>query len=134
MSKQLRKVATSRHPGEIWEIHGLKLGGVHFREDCKGETCVFHKPSDHHMREWKLHWRADRGIFERICPHGVGHPDPDQFEYWAKNNREAESVHGCDFCCRDTKDLRPEDIAFLSESQLRERGLMGRHERRETDA
>lgn len=66
---------------------------------CEGRTCVIHNPTDHHMREWHLHWRWDRGIFERICKHGVGHPDPDQFDYWRETYQEWQAVHGCDGCC-----------------------------------
>jgi hypothetical protein len=100
--KPLKQLATARRPGEIWVLEGVKLGGVHFRENCGGEHCVIHKPSDHHMREWRLHWRDDRQIFERICVHGVGHPDPDQFEYWDLTGQEHQSVHGCDGCCAPT--------------------------------
>jgi hypothetical protein len=32
---------------------------------------------------------------ERICPHGIGHPDPDDPAF--KN--PIEGVHGCDGCC-----------------------------------
>jgi hypothetical protein len=42
------------------------------------------------------------GLVERVCPHGVGHPDPDPDSV----ARLAEStggahhgVHGCDGCC-----------------------------------
>lgn len=54
------------------------------------------------MLTWTLVWRDDRAIFERICPHGVGHPDPDTLEYIKKMHpefHENESVHGCDGCC-----------------------------------
>jgi hypothetical protein len=51
------------------------------------------------MRGWEVVWRADRGILERVCAHGVGHPDPDQFSYWKANGMEAEAVHGCCGCC-----------------------------------
>lgn len=66
---------------------------------CKGERCCVHNPSAHHMREWSQHYRSDTGITERICPHGVGHPDPDQ-------NFPINSykwVHGCDGCCAPYK-------------------------------
>ncbi len=75
------------------------LRNVHDRSKCAHRTCVVHNPSDHHMRRWELHWRNDRGIFERICEHGVGHPDPDQYEYWRETNQQGQAVHGCDFCC-----------------------------------
>jgi hypothetical protein len=79
------------------------LGNVHDREDCSG-ACPIHAPSDHHMREWPLHWRDDRRLMERICPHGVGHPDPDHiaFTEQLRGSRAAdvESTHGCDGCRR----------------------------------
>jgi len=74
---------------------------VHERNNTCATACVIHNPSDHHMRYWPLHWRNDRGIFERICTHGVGHPDPDQFYYWKGSNQEWQTVHGCDGCCHD---------------------------------
>lgn len=58
---------------------------------CAGRACVVHNPSTHNMLEWPTHFREDRGITERICPHGVGHPDPDDIS--------ADTVHGCDGCC-----------------------------------
>ena len=79
----------------------LKFGNtIHKPDDCATDpVCVVHNPTDHHMRDWRLNWRGDRGIVERICPHGIGHPDPDQFEYWRSLGREYEAVHGCDGCC-----------------------------------
>lgn len=101
---KLTLVATARRPGEIWEVGGgLRLGGVHFREDCKA-PCVIHYPSVHHMTTWPLHWRLDRLIFERICPHGVGHPDPDQFSHWEETGQDSQSIHGCDGCCAKEAD------------------------------
>ncbi len=85
---------------ESWEIReDVFLNGVHLVDDCGGDDCVLHKPSGHHMSGWYLSWRDDRGIFERICEHGVGHPDPDQFDYWRRTDQEWQGVHGCDGCC-----------------------------------
>lgn len=70
---------------------GQKLLKVHSEEKCIGEHCVIHNPSDHVMRDFPTHWRVDRGFMERICTHGVGHPDPD--------DPFADPVHGCDGCC-----------------------------------
>lgn len=66
---------------------------VHPPEQCAGETrpCVIHRPSDHHMRTWITHWRSSRGIMERLCEHGIGHPDPDEIN--------PDRLHGCDGCC-----------------------------------
>lgn len=84
----------------VTEHEGIKLVGAHEPETCAGETCVIHNQTDHSMRSFELTWRADRAIFERICPHGIGHPDPDQFEFWKKTDQMVEAVHGCDGCCR----------------------------------
>lgn len=94
----------ARDPGSPAR-RGALVMRVHDREQCesRASACVIHRPSDHSMREFRLHWRADRGIFERICSHGVGHPDPDQYGYWVERwgEREAEAqmIHGCDGCC-----------------------------------
>jgi hypothetical protein len=80
---------------------GQEILNVHDESDCEDQpACIIHRPTEHHMSDWPLHWRGDRGIFERICSHGVGHPDPDQFYYWEKRGlMPAEAVHGCDSCC-----------------------------------
>lgn len=71
------------------------LHNVHAAGTCWGPICTIHNPTDHHMREWTLYWREDRRIFERLCPHGIGHNDPDQ------NYTNGDSdIHGCDGCCR----------------------------------
>jgi hypothetical protein len=79
------------------------LTNVHSVSACEGQFCVVHNPSSHHMRDWPLHWRADRRFFERICPHGVGHPDPDQISYWqlkwGQAYADVQAVHGCEGCC-----------------------------------
>ena len=99
---------------------GQVLGNVHSKDDCKG-ACPIHNPSAHHMRSWPLVWRGDRGIFERQCPHGIGHPDPDTMSMLGRKQTERiqelvsqqapteeidealdefdEGVHGCDGCC-----------------------------------
>lgn len=75
----------------IWHFdNGAFL--VHSPLNCAGEICSIHNPSDHHMRDWPQLWRPDRRITERICPHGIGHPDPDCIYVM-------DGVHGCDGCC-----------------------------------
>lgn len=70
---------------------------VHRRENCKGEWCVIHRPSNHVMVHMPTHWRWDRYMMERICDHGIGHPDPDDIAFTKQN-----AVHGCDGCCTGT--------------------------------
>lgn len=94
----------------VTKIEGMTFTNVHDKSLCEGRRCVFHNPSNHHMRNMRLLWRGDRGIFERLCSHGVGHPDPDQFDYWRETGREYEMVHGCDGCCIDPfSDIRKEN-------------------------
>ena len=90
--------------GEVWDIgRNYNMSNVHRRDACMGDTCMFHNPTEHSMTDFPYLWRADRGIMERTCPHGVGHPDPDQYDYWeavkGRNAALAEMVHGCDGCC-----------------------------------
>lgn len=92
---------------EEYETGTGQIVHVHPRADCeaRGGHCCIHNPSDHNMVDWPTHWRGDRGLMERICKHGVGHPDPDDIafkEAMAKKfGRDAshEGVHGCDGCC-----------------------------------
>jgi hypothetical protein len=77
---------------EIW---------AHPNYACKGTYCTVHNRSNHSMRSFPQHWRSDRAIMERICPHGVGHPDPDEYKLIGS---KYEGVHGCDGCCQDKMD------------------------------
>ena len=77
----------------------LRLSNVHNVSKCAGSNCCVHNPSDHHMRDWPMDWRSDKGVMERTCPHGIGHPDPDDAAYNASRGMEYLNVHGCDGCC-----------------------------------
>ena len=77
------------------ENSNVVLKNVHKESDCVGDTCVIHKKTKHHMRHMPQLWRSDRGIMERVCEHGVGHPDPDS--PWPRGSYEW--IHGCDGCC-----------------------------------
>lgn len=82
------------------ELNTLENSNVrlwtHPRGTCWGEWCTIHKRSRHTMRAFPQLWRDDIAIMERICPHGIGHPDPDEIN---KRHR----VHGCDGCCRQER-------------------------------
>lgn len=82
------------------QIGGAVLVNVHPPERCAGRPCVIHAPSDHHMRDWPTNWRGDTRIMERMCPHGIGHPDPDDVAYNESAGRDWIGVHGCDSCCQ----------------------------------
>lgn len=90
----------------------LGLGGgfllkTHAENVC-GPTrypCCIHNPSDHALRDAPMIWRADRGLMERRCVHGVGHPDPDDLAFKRRTLGEDEAwghgIHGCcaQRCC-----------------------------------
>jgi hypothetical protein len=85
-------------------VFGIQTGpavlvNVHDPSKCAGEFCVMHNPSDHHMRDWPTNWRGDRGLMERMCPHGVGHPDPDALAFHERLGESWQGVHGCDGGC-----------------------------------
>lgn len=93
-------------------LYGGPFGGylgdhilhAHGPELCKDDpACCIHKPSDHPLRHAPLQWRADLGLMERRCPHGIGHPDPDDLAFKKRTMDDyddyAFGVHGCDGCC-----------------------------------
>jgi len=70
---------------------------AHEPDECKSpDACTIHNRTDHHMRSFKQFYRFGRGIMERICSHGVGHPDPDDIRII---NKADDGVHDCDGCC-----------------------------------
>jgi hypothetical protein len=73
----------------------IELTRVHDVSLCVGRHCTLHNRSDHSMRAFPQLWRSDRALMERTCPHGVGHPDPDEYDL----DCNGRSVHGCDGCC-----------------------------------
>ncbi len=75
------------------------LTNVHPPEKCAGRHCVLHNPSDHPLKDAPLNWRGDTRVMERKCPHGIGHPDPDDVAYQTEHGRAWVGVHGCDGCC-----------------------------------
>lgn len=68
---------------------------AHAATDCIVTPCPIHSPSDHHMADWPQQWRPDRRIIERICPCGIGHPDPDVVLDLGGG------AHGCCGCCQE---------------------------------
>lgn len=86
---------------------------VHNRKHCEGQYCSIHNPSNHHMVSWTLNWRGDRGIMERLCPHGIGHIDPDDAEYRKRRDgvNYDTGIHGCDGCC-----VPPDDRIDITDS------------------
>lgn len=91
------------------ENYGVQIGHTvlvtHGPELCKDDpACCIHKPSDHPLKDAPQNWRADRGLMERVCSHGIGHPDVDDIAHKRRTMGDeyagAQAVHGCDGCCR----------------------------------
>lgn len=103
-----------------------KPNPMHAPELCEGTFCPFHNPSDHHMKDWPITVRYDKyGLTERLCVHGVGHPDVDSVAWLSHlrengtlerleildppppelandpdfNPNDVFTTHGCDLCC-----------------------------------
>lgn len=79
---------------------------THLPTTCAGRVCVLHNPTEHHMRFWPIHYRGQLNVFERTCPCGVNHPDPDQTPFWKQVALEAYAAHGCcpKGCCAGEED------------------------------
>lgn len=83
---------------------GQTIVNVHAEsEDCRTYGCVIHNPTDGPMSSFPTHYRSDRGFMERICPHGVGHIDFDDYAFKLRTmgyeKAKYFSYHGCDGCC-----------------------------------
>lgn len=116
MSARGRKPSVMRRlglsdDGALWVgptyegIFGAYIGiaevRVHGPKVCaeREVPCLLHHPSEHAMRSWELRWRDDKRAFERMCPHGIGHPDPDAIAWARLRGVTGMGVHGCDGCC-----------------------------------
>lgn len=77
---------------------------VHDRRECVGRFCVIHNPSLHSMVEEPMLLR-ETGLVERVCRHGVGHPDPDSAAFFDAHGPIGSigtwTTHGCcsEGCC-----------------------------------
>lgn len=77
----------------------VQLANIHDPHLCLGRGCSIHHPSDHHMKDWPMVWRPSKHLFERQCPCGVGHPDPDDVAWHASQGRDWVGIHACCGCC-----------------------------------
>lgn len=107
-SEMLAEAASLKERGlEPFLLSGRQgMMAVHHETLCY-PPCPVHAPSDHRLNEAPLIWRADRRMFERMCSHGTGHPDPDDLAFKEKTMSEqmyksrAFGIHGCcaERCC-----------------------------------
>ena len=78
---------------------GWKYTNLHARTwECDRYGCMVHNPDLEwvgNRENWPYSPRGD-GRMERICPHGIGHPDPDTAEYLERTFYGTWMwVHGC---------------------------------------
>ncbi len=89
----------------------------HDKKACAGQACCIHNPSDHIMKDWPLN-RRESMLMERICPHGIGHPDPDSLTWMERNGRKGYGVHDCDGCCTGKRFETQADIKTAAAKSL----------------
>lgn len=77
-----------------------RLVNVHPEAACAGRGCAIHNhPTLHPLMFAPLNWRDDKDILERVCTHGIGHPDHDSAIYLQSVGDGVHNLHGCDGCC-----------------------------------
>lgn len=87
------------------QVKGPITINVHRKSQCTGRHCCIHNPSNHPLKDAPMNWRADKGIMERICEHGIGHDDPDDVAFQKSifkgpfEHMKYIGSHGCDGCC-----------------------------------
>ena len=90
--------------GPQLEHSPVRLPRAHTKGECRNRPCAIHRRSDHALRGWMQRWRTDRYLMERVCSHGIGHPDPDHIAFIRKKSGDAharmDSLHNCDGCCK----------------------------------
>lgn len=74
-----------------WWVHRWK-------RSCADEGCAIHAPTKHHMNDWPMIMRGDT-LIERLCEHGIYHPDPDSLKFFHKVGKFEIGEHHCDACC-----------------------------------
>ncbi len=75
---------------------------THANSQCRGEHCVVHNPSNHHMRTWPTFMDRDEGyLVKRLCSHNLYHPDPDSLSFFQRGTTGWRTIatHRCDSCC-----------------------------------
>lgn len=77
---------------------------------CGTGFCCIHNPSDHPLRDAPMFWIDQFKSMDRLCSHGVRHPDPDDFAFKVRVGvphllLSVIGAHECDHCCHwPTKD------------------------------
>lgn len=101
---------------------GAELINPHTADQCHGERCIIHSPTDHHMRGWDQVWAPDvswapgkvfRTIMRR-CKHGEMHIDPD--DGWAIKYLNITCECPCGCCAAPKAFFEPDDDSYPPDS------------------
>lgn len=104
--EEIKRIEEERRTHDEWEDSSGRVYRVHKRNlNCELDGCAIHNPSYHPLSDAPQYMRDDKDfLIERVCKHGIGHPDPDSASFIAKTiGDSAIWVHGCDGCCNANK-------------------------------
>jgi len=115
--------------GKSITLHDGRVLKTHGSDECSGSPCCIHSPSNHPLRNAPLGWRPERALIERLCEHGLWHPDPDDRAHWERKLAtpngldpasqeflDVRAEHNCDGCCTGTyQEPGPTEIQKLQE-------------------
>lgn len=89
-----------------WDLYAMDGGDLlrtHGRDQCAGQYCSLHNPSDHPLRDATIKWDRTRNLMVRFCNHGFWHPDADDIAFKHRSTgahwAAACERHECDGCC-----------------------------------
>lgn len=93
--------ASDAATGDIIAVANGMLRNVHHPRQCAEQPwgCWIHSPLPHPLDKAPVRWRVDIGTAERVCGHGIGHPDPQDAAFWWNAQHRDVTIHGCDGCC-----------------------------------
>lgn len=80
---------------ELHELESGQLLQTHaITAECARRYCTFHNPSAHPLANAPRIWDPNYSIVLRVCPCGIGHPDPDDL----RTEHMTDCICGCDCC------------------------------------
>lgn len=89
-----------------YDLFAMETGDLlqtHGPDQCAGQHCCLHNPSNHPLASGVMKWDAGRNLMVRYCAHGLWHPDADDLAYKHRATSAAWAsqceLHKCDGCC-----------------------------------
>lgn len=96
------RVLMGRHgTGETYTTDsGQLMLDVHANSpECQEHGCPIHNPSDRAVAIGTTHYNTERQRMDRVCEHGLAHPDPDSQDWRERHFGDRDDEHDCDGCC-----------------------------------